>query len=87
MLSIAEVAERLGVSRWTIAREIEDGALAAIPIRDTYRIDPADLESYIARQKQAVAASIAARKAAAAPSRGRGRGRPKKAALAAAGTR
>jgi excisionase family DNA binding protein len=77
-LSINDCAERLGVSRWTIAREIEVGALIAIPVRGTPRVDPNDFDDYLKRKKEEAAAAIADRKAVSAAPKRRP-GRPRKA--------
>jgi excisionase family DNA binding protein len=52
-LSINSVAQRLGVSRWTVARMLADGEIPHVPVRGTPRIDPIDLDNWIERQKAA----------------------------------
>ena len=44
-------AETLGVSPRTVAREINDGAITVVQVRGSVRIDPADAQAYISRQK------------------------------------
>jgi len=79
-LSINECAESLGVSRWTISREIEDGVLPVVVIRGSPRVDPADFDQYLSKKKTDAAAAIAARKSTSSAPK-RGRGRPRKASV------
>lgn len=51
LLTITAAAERLGVSRRTVEREIADGALAVIEIRGLRRIDANDIDSYLSARK------------------------------------
>ncbi len=78
-LSIADAAILFGVSRWTVARLIDDGELPAIRVRGIPRIDRDDLAAWIAAQKAASLQQSQEKKAAEAPRRGRGR--PRKAAI------
>lgn len=55
-LTRQQVADRLNVSIWTVRRLIADGALRAFKIRGQYRIDPRDLDKYLAKH-QAVKAT------------------------------
>jgi len=71
-LSIAQVAATLGVSRWTVARMLDDGEVPHIKVRGTPRIDRVDLGAWIESQK----AKSAARPPVEGPKRPVGR--PKK---------
>lgn len=51
MLSVAEVAERLGVSEQTVLRLITAGDLGAHKVGKQYRIDPQALADYLARAR------------------------------------
>ena len=51
LLTIDQLAATLGVSPRTVSREISDGALTAVRVRGAVRIDPADAQAYISRQK------------------------------------
>lgn len=51
-LTLDQVAEHLQCSVRTVRREIVDGRLRAVRIRQLLRIDPADLADYIASQKK-----------------------------------
>jgi excisionase family DNA binding protein len=53
MLSVGQVAERLGVSRQTVARLIESGALAAHRIGGAYKVPEQDLAAYLERTRVA----------------------------------
>ena len=46
-LGISEVARHLGVSDYTVRREIKRGRLAAIRVGKAIRISRADLERYV----------------------------------------
>lgn len=48
-ITIAEAAERVGVSTWTIRRRIADGTLRAYRVRGcrSIRLDTADVESLL----------------------------------------
>ena len=50
-LSIKEVAEQLGVERTTVWRLINRGELKALRVLSTYRVSPADLAAYIAKNQ------------------------------------
>lgn len=47
LLSVAEVARRAGVSKRTVYREIDRGALPAHHVGHQLRIDPADFRAYL----------------------------------------
>jgi excisionase family DNA binding protein len=47
LLSPAEVAERLGVSRKSVYRLVRSGELPAVKIGHAVRVDPDELEQYI----------------------------------------
>lgn len=51
-LPVAAAAERLGTSRWTVQRLIRSGQLNATRIANTYVIDSADLDTYLANQEE-----------------------------------
>ena len=58
LLTLAQVAHRMNVSRRTVFRWIESGALPAVRLGAVIRIDPADLDRLIQNhQVQAGAAS------------------------------
>ena len=58
LLTLAQVAHRMNVSRRTVFRWIESGALPAVRLGAVIRIEPADLDRLIQNhQVQAVAAS------------------------------
>lgn len=53
LLNLAEVADRLGVSRTTCWRLISNGEIPSVRITSTLRrVDPADLESWIASRRE-----------------------------------
>jgi excisionase family DNA binding protein len=47
LMSVAEVARRAGVSRRTVYREIDRGALVARYVGHQLRIDPDDFREYL----------------------------------------
>jgi excisionase family DNA binding protein len=49
MLSVAQVAERCGVSRDAVRRAIRRGDLPAVKVFNRVRIDESDLAAYIER--------------------------------------
>lgn len=51
MLSVAEVAEELGVNRETVRVWIRTGELVALSIGKGYRISRADLDEFIRRRR------------------------------------
>ena len=51
LLTLDQAAEQTAVSVATLRREIKDGNLTCVRIRDTVRVDAADLEAYIERSK------------------------------------
>jgi excisionase family DNA binding protein len=62
LLSIEEVAEILGLEYKTIYRLIRSGELPAARVGRVYRVDRADLEAYLERQKQRVHEEVTGRK-------------------------
>lgn len=50
-LSVAEVAESLGLCERTVKRRIESGELAAHKFGQKWKIKEADLQDYIARSR------------------------------------
>ena len=54
LLSVEEVADILGLEYKTIYRLVRSGDLPAARIGRVYRVDRADLEAYLERQKQVV---------------------------------
>lgn len=85
-LSLSEVATYLGISRPTVWRLLDSGELPGLKIRDTWRVEKADLSVWIDQQKSASQEKIRATKK---PSKKRPVGRPRKVSFkpAAAGTR
>ncbi len=51
MLDVKTVADRLGVSIFTIYREIESGKLPAYQIRGSMRVKDVDYDDYLEAQK------------------------------------
>lgn len=51
LVSVREVARRLGVHPETIRRLIHDGRLEAVRIGRVLRVDSSELESFLARQR------------------------------------
>lgn len=51
LLTLPQAAERLGVSRRTVEREIAAGNIPSIRIRGARKIASRDLEDYIARSR------------------------------------
>jgi excisionase family DNA binding protein len=54
-LTLEEVANRLRVSERTVLRLLEARELKGYKVRRVWRIEPADLDNYIQRQKDAAA--------------------------------
>lgn len=52
LLSVRQVAERIGVSAPLVYRAIERGELAHVRVSNAIRVAPADLDAYVARQKR-----------------------------------
>lgn len=51
-LTIAQVATRLGRSRWTVLRLIQDEKLASTQLANgTHLIDPAEFDRYVSEQR------------------------------------
>lgn len=67
MLSIADVAVRLGFSRDAVRRAIRRGELPAVKVLGQYRVDPVQLERWLREQR------VTPSPAAAAPVRRRRR--------------
>ena len=84
LISNAKAAKRLGVSRWTVERMCRDGEIPSTRPRGVRRIDPVDVENWIADEKaksmQRGRERVAAGEVVARPAR-RGRGRPRKAGV------
>ena len=53
LLEVSHVAHRLSASQEFVRRLIRDGKLAAIRLGTRWRVDPADLQAFIARQRRA----------------------------------
>ncbi|MBU6214009.1 MAG: helix-turn-helix domain-containing protein [Actinomycetales bacterium] len=51
-LTIPQTAQKLGVSRSTVYRLINDGVLAAVPVRCVLRVRPKDIERYLDHQQR-----------------------------------
>jgi excisionase family DNA binding protein len=49
LLTQANVADLLQVSRWTVARLIRSGELRVVHVGDRRRIRPEDLDAYLER--------------------------------------
>ena len=62
LLSIEDVAEILGLEYKTIYRLIRGGGLPAARVGRVYRVDRADLEAFLERQKQVVHEEATGRK-------------------------
>jgi excisionase family DNA binding protein len=75
-LSIAEVAQLVAVSRWTIQREIDEGRLYAVRVRDTVRIPAGAVEQWLTSLP-----AVARKPAAAEMRQSRTLGRPRKPGL------
>jgi excisionase family DNA binding protein len=56
LLTVPEAAERLAVSRATLYRLMEEGALPRIPVRSHTRISEADVAALIERRRAEAAA-------------------------------
>lgn len=52
MLTVQDIAERLGVHENTIYKRIRLGELPASKVGRVHRIDPRDLVSYLARNRK-----------------------------------
>ncbi len=52
LLTPAEVAERLQVTRQTVWRWLREGELPAISLGGIYRVDPADLDAFLEGRKR-----------------------------------
>lgn len=51
LLRLRDVAAVLNVSEWTVSRLVQAGALPAVRVSSSIRIDPADLSEYIKNHK------------------------------------
>lgn len=51
LITIAEAAELLAVSKRTIDREIKAGELPYVRVRGSVRLDRSDIDDYISRKK------------------------------------
>jgi len=52
LLSPAEVAERLGVSRQSVYALLDSGELIGLRVRGRRKVDPIDLDAYIEAEKE-----------------------------------
>jgi excisionase family DNA binding protein len=80
----AEIAKITKVSRWSIARDLQDGKIPSVEIRGLRRVLVSDFIAWIERQKAESLQKAKERQACEAPRRGRGR--PRKAAVNKAAT-
>ena len=48
LLTVDDIARALKVSKWSVRKEIEDGQLSALRIRNRLRIEPKEFERYLA---------------------------------------
>ena len=53
MLSIIQVAQRLGVSYWTVRRWVLSGDIAAVKLGSQWRVEEAEVDKFINRQQVA----------------------------------
>jgi excisionase family DNA binding protein len=51
VLSVKQVAERLGLCKMTVYRLIHAGKIPAVQVGKSYRIEQADLMAYLRRSK------------------------------------
>lgn len=51
LVSVRDVARRLGVHPETVRRLIHDGRLRAVRVGRVLRVDPSDLDGFLARQR------------------------------------
>jgi len=51
LLTVDEVAERLGVSATTVSRLVRERAIPHVRVRHALRFDPADLEAWLDAQR------------------------------------
>lgn len=49
MLTVAQIAERLGLCKMTIYRRIKAGELPAVRVGRSYRVDEAQFRAYLGR--------------------------------------
>jgi excisionase family DNA binding protein len=49
--SVPSLADYLSVDRKTVRRMLEDGEIAYYEVRSAIRIDPQDVDSYLARRR------------------------------------
>lgn len=50
-LSVSETARRLGVSRWTVRRMVDDNELDAIDVRGMLRVERVSVQQYISEHR------------------------------------
>lgn len=67
LLDPNEVAERVGLSPLTIRRACRAGELVASKLRNRWRIDPADVDAWVARNLHQPTANSPAERAALQP--------------------
>lgn len=51
MLTVADIAQRLGLCKMTIYRRIKAGELPAVRVGRSYRVDEADFAAYLGRAR------------------------------------
>ena len=52
LLTVPQAADKLSVSRWTVYRLIDSGALAAIRVGGSIRIEPSSLRELMRKNKR-----------------------------------
>ena len=52
MLTVQDIAERLGVHENTVYKRIRLGELHGSKVGRVYRVDPRDLDAYLARNRK-----------------------------------
>ena len=55
LLTVAELAERLAISEWQTRKYCRDGYLPAFKLGADYRMDPNDLDTFLASLKSSKA--------------------------------
>jgi excisionase family DNA binding protein len=51
LLTVNQLAQLLGVSRWTIYRLVRDDELRAVKVGERNRFRPEDVDAYLERQR------------------------------------
>jgi excisionase family DNA binding protein len=49
LLTVADLARNLGVSRWTVYRLVRSGDIKAVRVGERIRFRPADVDAYLER--------------------------------------